>query len=369
MRDANSMGMKFTIAALSIATACSVVCAGDWSEKVDFGGDFYFRNEYTDRDDKDARFRNRFRIRIGAGVAVNEDVKLSVRLASGSAAPYTAAQTLDGAFSSKAINLDRAYFEWTMPAVAGMTLTAGKMANPLLRVDDLIWDGDVNPEGAVLSKSFSVSEKITIVPVGGSLWLEERAADSDTLMHIGQIAVVGEGGGVKFTAGVTLQNAENMKGFQPLYDTSKGFGNSTSSTNAAGNRVYDVDFNCVEGFVKATGKMGSVPLSCHGQYVVNTEADADDTGYLVGVKVGKAKKPGSMQFAYNYRELEKDAVIGVLADSNSWGGGTDGRGHKVAVAYQLADSWQLAATGYVNDRGLASKHDFTCVRLDVKATF
>ena len=52
-----------------------------------------------------------------------------------------------------------------------------------------------------------------------------------------------------------------------------------------------------------------MPLSLYGDYVENDDADDLDTGYLAGIKLGKAKKKGSWQLQYQYEDLEADATL------------------------------------------------------------
>jgi hypothetical protein len=54
--------------------------------------------------------------------------------------------------------------------------------------------------------------------------------------------------------------------------------------------------------------------------------------------VNKAKKQGSWNFRYNYREIEADAVLGTFSDSDFIGGGTDGKGHELNFGYH---DWQM----------------------------
>jgi len=60
--------------------------------------------------------------------------------------------------------------------------------------------------------------------------------------------------------------------------------------------------------------------------------------------VNKAKKPGSWNFRYNYREIEADAVLGTFSDSDFIGGGTDGKGHELNFGYQIGKGSKLAAS-------------------------
>jgi hypothetical protein len=95
-----------------------------------------------------------------------------------------------------------------------------------------------------------------------------------------------------------------------------------------------------------------MPVSIFGNYVKNTVATtSEDTGWLIGGKLNKAKDPGSWQLAYNYRRVEADAVLGVFSDSDFIGGGTDGKGHEFEFKYQFTKRIQGALSYFLNERG------------------
>jgi hypothetical protein len=66
---------------------------------------------------------------------------------------------------------------------------------------------------------------------------------------------------------------------------------------------------------------------------------------MLGMTLGKAKAAGSFQFDYNYRSVEADAVIDAFTDSDSFGGGSNGKGRKLQAKYQMAKNWQAQAFG------------------------
>ena len=84
-----------------------------------------------------------------------------------------------------------------------------------------------------------------------------------------------------------------------------------------------------------------MPLSFYGNFERNQDADEYDTGWLAGVKLGKTGGKGTWSVGYQYQDLEADAVLGLLSDSNFAGGGTDGKGHLVALGYGVNKSWSL----------------------------
>ena len=103
-----------------------------------------------------------------------------------------------------------------------------------------------------------------------------------------------------------------------------------------------------------------LPVALFGDVVLNTEADDEDLGWLVGAELGKAKDPGSYSLGYDYRNLEANAVVGAFTDSDSGGGGTDISGHRVKGKYQIAKNYQTALTLFFQETGISGdEEDYT----------
>ena len=62
--------------------------------------------------------------------------------------------------------------------------------------------------------------------------------------------------------------------------------------------------------------------------------------------MNRLKGPGSWLFAYDYRELDPDAVVGGFTDPDFVAGRTDSRGHRFAFKYQIARGLLTAVTYY-----------------------
>ena len=116
-----------------------------------------------------------------------------------------------------------------------------------------------------------------------------------------------------------------------------------------------------------------LPVSIYGQTVKNNDASTDfDSGYLYGISFGKAKNPKTFEVGYRFAELEKDAVLGCLTDSDRWGGGTDGKGHKVYGKYQIAKNFQVGLTYFMDEKKIsdASKTtDYNRMQADLIYSF
>ena len=372
---AKAMGTRVDEMAARPAIAPGLSKLAAWAEKVKFSGDLRYRHEFFDvEDDRYHRNRQRIRARLKMHAKPSDELDVIFRLASGSDDPVSTNQTLGGAFSSKRLWLDQAYFNYHPDALAGVHVLGGKMANPFHRPQgsQLIFDGDLNPEGLALTYTHPLNGKAELFAAAGGFWIGEVKAHRDSMLYDAQAGVKTKlGGGVSLTAGASYYNYTDTKGNTVFFDPTESFGNSAEPTSpGAGTLMYSEDYELVEGFVEVGFKAGDTPIALFGDYVSNIAASSgEDTGWMLGFKVGKTKKPGDWDFSYNYRDLERDAVIGALCDSDFIGGGTDGRGHTFGVGYQLSKSANVSATYFVNEQGLDEMRDYRRLQLDFNVKF
>lgn len=346
---------------LSIFGSPSAAFSEQIGSSTTIGADFRYRHELIDAEGKDMRNRQRIRARVNISTVLNDEVKLGFQLASGSADPVSSNQTLDGGFSSKQINLDLAFFEWKPAILSGVAVSGGKVKNPFYSPGktELLWDGDLRPEGIVLKYSKS-NDTASFFVNTSYFWIDERKADNDAVFIGGQAGVDYDTSVSRFVAGVGYYDYQNTKKSATFYNANDGNGNSV---DASGNYLYD--YNDVEVFCVITpGFVDNVSVFC--DYVTNVAEDVDDNqGWLTGFSVGKCKDPGSFDFAYSFRNVEKDAVIGAFTDSDFIGGGTDGEGHEVNINYQLASKSKISASYFFNQAGIVNGKDYHRLQLDI----
>jgi hypothetical protein len=125
-------------------------------------------------------------------------------------------------------------------------------------------------------------------------------------------------------------------------------------------------------FAEFGTQIGKLPVAVFGDYVVNAVAvdEDEDTGWLVGATINRAKDPGSWQFDYDYREVELDAVLGQFNDSDFIGGGTGGKGHRFSFTYMLAKNVATTATYFMDEFDeRADDADYDRLQLDVALKF
>lgn len=351
----------------------------DWVSNVKLSGDFRYRHEWTDDASRVAdRNRHRIQARIALYGTANEELGYGFRLASGnSEAPLrdegsstSNNQDLGNAFSSKNIWLDLAYFDYHPKAIAGLNVFGGKMNNPYHRVgnSDLMFDSDVTPEGVAVVYKTSLSETVNVFGAAGGYYVRERSEDADTSLwglQGGATLKFGDNNASHVTAGAGYYNYGNVKGRAGL---------GTDNTQFYGNRstggVFDSDFDLVQGFAEIGMPLGDLPLRFFADYICNTRAvSTQDTAYLVGASLGRTSAPGTWALSYNYRDVEADALLGVLAEATFGGGGTNIKGHKFGVNYQLAKNTAFGVTYMMAERtrgGATNDFDVTTVDFTLK---
>ncbi|WP_418903552.1 putative porin [Pseudomonas syringae] len=76
---------------------------------------------------------------------------------------------------------------------------------------------------------------------------------------------------------------------------------------------------------------------------------------------------------YNYRDTQRNAVVGAFTDSDFANGTTGSRGHKIKVGYEIDKNFSVGATYFLTkaDYAVASQRDADAntLQLDVEAKF
>ena len=347
-----------------------------WADKVVFSGDVRFRLESIDEDGKPDRNRERFRARIGATAKPSTELDAVIRFSTDEDGdPTSGNQSFDNAGSKKAAYFDLGYLDYHPEAVEGLHLIGGKMELPFVKVSDLIFDNDWTPEGAAIKYKLSQEDNPLSAEFNGAeLWLKENAAATDIMLYGGQAVLkYTEQDTSYYQVGAGYFQYDGVAGSPLLFNTATGNkGNSTRNviTGTTTSKVYATDYTVPEVFGEAWFA-GDIPFGVYGSYSVNTEADANDTAYIVGLKVGKTKNPGDWDFDYNWRHIEKDSTLGIVSDSDSFGGGTDGEGHRVSVGYQVAKNLKANATYFIDQKAISkdAEVDYNRLQLDLAAKF
>jgi hypothetical protein len=336
-----------------------------WAAKTQFKGDVRVRQESIDIDgqsDSQNKDRQRIRARLGAYTEINPQVSTGIRIATGGSSDARSTnQDLDGYFVKKDLWLDLGYIDYAPTAVKNLHVIGGKMNQPWVNMGDIIWDGDINPEGLAVTYSYPLGGKTELFGSAGHYTLKDNIDGDgtqfrhDLKLYAGQLgARFAPTDNLKVTLGGSLYSYDNDKDSLALAVN----GNSTN------------EFRLYEGFGQVDIGGLAMPLSLYGQYVVNdASTDGEDTGWLTGVKT----KVFGFNLDYNYRDTQRNAVVGAFTDSDFANGTTGSRGHKFKVGYDIDKNFAVGATYFLTkaDYAVATQRDADAntLQLDVEAKF
>ncbi|MCP1420513.1 hypothetical protein J3D47_004756 [Pseudomonas laurylsulfativorans] len=350
-----------------------------WAAKTQFKGDVRFRQETVHNDgvsnNKD-QDRQRIRARLGAYTQINPQVDTGIRIATGNNDDARSTnQSLDNYFDKKQIWLDQGYIDYHPDAIKNLHLVGGKMPQQWVSMGDIIWDSDISPEGLAVTYKYPLSGSTELFGSAGHYTLKDNVDGEgvqfkhDLRLYAGQL-----GGRFAITDSMKL----TLGGSLYAYDNDDSSACPTSGTVTApcalavnGNSPGE-QFKLYEGFGQLDFSNLPVPLSIYGQYVNNTDASNDqDTGWLAGVK----SKLYGFNVDYNYRDVQRNAVVGAFTDSDFANGFTGSRGSKLKVSYDLDKNFALGATYFMatSDQTNANINkkdsDINTLQLDAEAKF
>jgi len=334
-----------------------------------FSGDFRVRYENTTRGNGALNFdREVVRLRAGITYPLRQDLVVRARLATGDPLdPNSTDVTLGKFVDDFAVSLDIASVELNRPRWA---LFAGKFTNPLLSTE-LVWDGDVNPQG--------LSGRVTLGKAGGvtgtltALYfvVDQQVADSGSDMAGGQFAL-------RAKAGARWQ----VTAAAGYYDYRIRSLVNADAGDTRGNRVvlggiptraiaYVSDFDLLNALVAVdyTGFGERFPLRIVGDYVHNSGANDLNSGWEADVYVGRVTRPGETRWRYGYAVAETDAILAAFGQDNTTLG-TNYEIHTLAVDGVPIPGLLLTGTLYAYRPHEAAVRRFqTRLRLNAMVTF
>ena len=357
-----------------------------WVDKLEISGDLRGRFELMTVDDETTRSRMRGRARVGISAEVNEQMRAGVRIATGSdESPTSTNQSIEDFGNKRAIWLDLMYMAYEPEGIEALDIVLGKMKKPWMAVSDLMYDGDVNPEG-VNAKYASRGPIDVTVNLGYFLWQDRvnRDPETDVTMGVGQLAVKSE-----LTERIVLSIGANAFLYNNVEDAeipvSESYTGSTTITDDAGvaqtvqvvssrtlnkgnsqddDGTWTYGYELMEGFARLDIQNDILPLKLYADSIVNMASGVkEDTAFLLGVGTHYKK----LSFDYSFRDIDADALVGLLADGTSSGGGTGGSGHKFKLVYDLMDHCTAGVVYFLTEN--AKDQEVDTLYLDLVMTF
>jgi len=322
----------------------------EWTERVKVGGDLRLRYEgLYNREQQQTngtttpiptRDQYRIRARVFVDGTVSDEVSahfmLSTNQDTNKEAPTTN-QTLKDDFNDKSIYLHRAYGIYKPHWLEGLELGAGKFKNPFLHTD-IMWDPDVNPEGIYERYQYKGWKTFQpFVQLGQMVVNEIDRETDDAALYIFQAGFDWKIGPVKWTLAGSYYDWANLQNSTYLHlGTYKSGGGNTFTGTLGTTAQYKYDYNLAEAITFLNFNAWSVPVKLTFDYIRNTESvPTEDTAYYAGFTLGETKKKGDLSLDYKYARIERDALLGSMADMDFYG--ANRKGHKVTFGAMLLD--------------------------------
>lgn len=279
--------------------------------RLKVSGDLRVRaqGDYSD-DDAPSRDSAQVRARLGATYSVNDRVTVGARLVTGDPDdPNSVDVQLSNFADDLQVSLDLAYVQLNL---GDLNLYGGKIPQPFTRTD-LVWDSDVNPQGASAVYKYKLANGSALRASGLFFIVDEQAATSDTTMAGLQLGYDSASfGNWKYDVSAAY------------YDYSIG---SAAGADAGDFRTnlrnpdgsYLSDFDLGDLIVGATwsGLGERWPVRVVGDYVHNFGAKTSaDSGFGVDLGLGRASQPNDWRITYGYSEAQTDAVFAAFSHDN-----------------------------------------------------
>lgn len=278
--------------------------------RLDVSGDLRVRGQgdYSDRDGKD-RNSSQLRGRLGATYAVNDRLSVGARLVTGDADdPNSTDVQLSNFDDDLQVSLDLAYVQLNL---SDLKLYAGKIPQPFTRTE-LVWDGDVNPQGVsgVFRHSFSGG---TIRASSLFFLVDEQISGSESTMLGAQLGYDSP------ALGSWSYDVSGAYFDYRLGSVAGGDAGDFRTNLRYPDGRYRSDFNLGDLIVGATwsGLGDRWPVRVVGDYVRNFGAATDaDRGYGIELSLGRASRPGDWRLTYGHAIAETDSVFAAFSHDN-----------------------------------------------------
>lgn len=278
---------------------------------VKFNGDFRVRYEYTSTGNGSLQLsREVVRLRAGLTYPLREDVTVRARLATGDPDdPNSTDVTLSSFVNDFAVSLDIASVEVSRPHWGA---TAGKFTNPF-QYTELVWDGDVNPQGVSGRLILGDRAKVSGTLTGLYFIVDQQVNNLSSDMAGGQLAVNAPSGQWRVTGALGYYNY-NIRSL-----SAAGSGDTRTNRLNAGGTGYLSDFEMLDLLfaVDYAGMGEKYPLRVVGDYVHNSGAADLNTGWEADLYLGKAARKGDLRYRYGYGVAETDAVLAAFSHDNT----------------------------------------------------
>jgi polyhydroxyalkanoate synthesis regulator phasin len=313
------------------------------------------------------QWRPRYRIRVGADYKFTDNFNAGFELESATAND-SANQTVGAGFEKFSINVGLLYV--TYKPEDFVTLTGGKMKNPLYTTD-MLWDPDINPEGAAEMFTWAVNDQFNVGLTAVEFIYADNNESNSTTNTYNPTTGVGTNQNsaqdswifaaqvpatYKFTKAISATIA-------PGFYTRTGGSTSTwvssgATPNTGAPVLASAEANSYLNQIAAPGdvtfKLFNQKAKFYWDFVFNASGEdriknvyginngqnmdlRDDIAWLAGFQLGDNKKKGDWLVGIDFRQTGLASVDPNLSDSDFGDGYLNQQGIKVRTGYNFTD--------------------------------
>ncbi len=335
-----------------------------------------FRNQGFDSPaDTPSRNRLRTRARLAVDGSLNKNFDWGFRLATNFFTdPISTNQTLTDFFERKPFALERVFIRYDSKTDdVGVQLIAGKF-EPTFRRTQMMWDDDVNVEGASEAIYFKTSSSLKQIKlIAFQLPFDEQSGLKDGVLFGGQaqtdwqftttvsanvnVAYYDWNRADRVVLALGAATTQVNGGIANSSGVSGGQNGTLGTTNRIIRNALGIPIGFVANFhlLDILGNLtwqakSRVPVSFVFDYVRNMSNRINDeqNGYWAGVQVGQNREPGDWLLGYTFTRIEQDAVLVPFNYSDILA--SNSRVHMPTFGYQVASGVTLQWTGLFSQR-------------------
>ncbi len=315
----------------------------NWIKRTKVGGDLRLRYEglhdLTNSLGMELPNRDQFRIRARLFFEgnINDELATHFMLCTNqdlNKEGTTTNQTFSDDFNAKDIYLHRAYGIYKPKWLDGLELVGGKFKNTFLHTD-IMWDPDVNPEGFYQRYEYNKFGNFRPFLHLGQMQVNEvKDQTDDAWLFIEQLGFSAEKEPFKLTFAISFYDWANINNTKYLKSATykSGGGNTFAMASAKPYTIYGYlhEYSLLEAIAFFEVKTPLFPLKFTLDYILNRDSSVpsgQDKAYYLGFTLGKLRKKSDWELGYKYGRIEKDSLLGSMADMDFYG--ANRKGHKV----------------------------------------
>lgn len=346
----------------------------DFIKSAEFAGDFRYRHQSIKQGLNQSRPVNRIMFRAGHVISLQEDLKMTYRLMTGTSnnsGNNTLGDSKSPGAPRQSIGLDQAFATYT--PVKQLSLFIGKQPQFFTTAgkNQVLLDRDIALEGVGAQSKFKVfDEKVDFGINAGTFWIREKYDDTfgedltDSFLNTAQVLLSTKKNDFKFTIGYGIFSYTSVKDDKP---TSFLVG----ATNSKGNTLdllgnYQWQYELIQNQIEIKWNHKDLEIALFAETLENTSADLANRAMITGASVGWKQFSATML----NQKIESDAVMAMYTDSDFSDGQTNSEGTILSLSYKFNKNASLSYSEYVNKQSVdILSTDYRRSHMDLSISF